>query len=236
MKKRIFCFICSALLLFSGSVPISADSLDEKPIGTSFIDRLVFFGESTTTHLRGRSTLRAEQIWANESGTARLDSTLASRPIKDASGVSITPVEVAKRERPDFIVLSFGLNGIMDFARDPSDYLAKYQKLIDTLAAASPNTEFLIQSVYPVAEDDLQADWRFSVKPQEINQKITQLNQCMQEFCETASNCDFIDTSCNLTDQNGFLRAELTTDGIHLNEHAYRLILDSFTEYGKMKV
>ena len=236
MKKRIFCIICSTFLLFCGSFPISADSLDEKPIGTSFIDRLVFFGESTTTHLRGRSRLRAEQIWANASGTARLDSTLASRPIVDANGLAITPVEAAKRDRPDYIVLSFGLNGIMDFSRDPSDYLAKYQKLIDALSSASPNTKFLIQSIYPVAREDLQTDWHFSVTPYEINQKIMQLNQCLLVFCKMLQNGEFIDTSCNLTDENGFLRTELTTDGIHLNEQAYRIILESFTEYGKTKV
>ena len=236
MKKRIFCIICSAFLLLCGSLPTCADSYDKELAGTSFIDRLVFFGESTTTHLRVRSTLRPEQVWANASGTARLDSTLASRPILDANGLSITPIEAAKKDLPDYIVLSFGLNGIMDFSRDPSDYLSKYQKLISAFSSASPNTKFLIQSIYPVAREELQTAWHFSASPEEINRKISQLNLHLQDFCKTLSHSDFVDTSCNLTDENGFLRAELTTDGIHLNEQAYRIILNCLIEYGKTKV
>ena len=225
--------IIMIVLCFCGTVPLGADQSQKDPFGADFIDGLTFFGESTTAHLQKRSSLRPEQVWANDSGTARLDSTLAQRPIRDAkTGDLISPIEAAERDTPDFLVLCFGLNGIMEFSQNPQDYLQKYQKLTDALSEASPNTRFLIQSVYPVAREEHQADWKFSVSAQEINQKIVLLNGHLERFCEGLSNVDFVDTSCKLTDSEGFLREDFTTDGIHLTSTAYALVLRCFSDYG----
>ncbi len=232
MRKRLFCLILFTALCLGHNTNVSAEPSWKDPFGADFMNGVAFFGESTTVHLRQRSSVPADRVWADRSGTARLDSNLAYRPLTDAkSGQSMTPIELAQRDQPSYLVLSFGLNGIMDFSADPDQYLKKYQKLMDLLSEASPDTCFLIQSVYPVAQKDLQADWRFSVPPDEINEKIDLLNGYLEKHCDTLSNANFIDTSCKLKDPNGFLRRELTTDGIHLNVAAYRLILSSIAEH-----
>ena len=232
--KKLLCILFATVSLFLGTISVSAEQSTKDSLGADFITRLTFFGESTTTHLSQRSKVSRMQVWANPSGTARLDSTLANRPLQDPTNDRfLSPVELAEREQPEFIVLSFGLNGIMDFEKDTADYLKKYQKLIDALSEVSPHTHFLIQSVYPVADRSHQTDWRFSVSPSEINQKIECLNSCMKQHCQTLSNADFVDTSINLKDKNGFLRPSYTTDGIHLTEEAYHEILAQFCEYGK---
>ena len=214
--------------------PVSAVRSSEESDGADFLEQLTFFGESTTTHLRQRSCIDNDRVWANASGTAKLDSNLANRPLFDLkSNYYMTPTELAQRDQPDFLVLSFGLNGIMDFSEHPDDYLKKYQKLIDALAEASPSTQFIIQSVYPVADLSHQSDWQFSVSPSEINQKINRLNDCIKGHCQTLSNADFIDTSIHLKDEKGFLMPSFTTDGIHLTERAYDEILAQFREYSK---
>ena len=232
--KRIFCLIFATVLLFWGTRSVSAEQSTKDLLGADFIDRLTFFGESTTSHLIQRSKVSGSQVWKNPSGTAKLDSTIANRPIRDPrSDRFLSPVELARRDHPEFIVLSFGLNGIMEFEKNTDDYLKKYQKLIDALAEASPSTQFIIQSVYPVADLLHQTDWQFSVSPSEINQKISHLNDCMSKHCQTLSNTDFIDTSVNLKDEKGFLIPSFTTDGIHLTERAYHEILAQFREYAK---
>ncbi len=232
--KKIVCILFATVSLFLGTISVSAEQSTKDSLGADFIDRLTFFGESTTTHLLHRSKVSRTQVWANPSGTARLDSTISDRPIQDPrSERFLSPVELAEREQPEFIVLSFGLNGIMDFEKDSADYLKKYQKLIDALSKASPHTHFLIQSVYPVADRPHQSDWRFSVSPLEINRKVEHLNNRMKEHCQTLPNADFVDTSINLKDKDGFLRPSYTTDGIHLTEDAYHEILAQFCEYGK---
>lgn len=232
--KRILCMIFATVLLLGGTITVSAEQSPKDSFGADFIDRLTFFGESTTAHLSQRSKVSRERVWTNPSGTARLDSTIADRPIRDPKSEGfLSPVELACREQPEFIVLSFGLNGIMEFEKDTADYLRKYQKLIDALAKASPNTRFLIQSVYPVADLPHQSDWQFSVSPSEINKKIDRLNDCLKKHCQTLSNADFLDTSIDLKDETGYLMPTFTTDGIHLTERAYDEILAQFREYAK---
>ena len=233
MKKNIFNIILTIALCFMSVFPVSAVRSSEESDGADFLEQLTFFGESTTTHLRQRSCIDNDRVWANASGTAKLDSNLANRPLFDLkSNHYMTPIELAQRDQPDFLVLSFGLNGIMDFSEHPDDYLKKYQKLIDALSEASPNTHFLIQSIYPVACNEFHTDWRFSTSPAEINKKIHVLNQHLENHAKKLSNADFIDTSCNLKDENGFLRSEYTTDGIHLTKDAYTTILERLQLYG----
>ena len=232
--KRILCIIFAIILSLLGTRLVSAEESSKDLLGADFIDRLTFFGESTTAHLAVRSKVSRSQVWANPSGTARLDSTLSQRPLKDPKSEKfLSPVELAHRERPEFIVLSFGLNGIMEFEKNTADYLLKYQKLIDALAKASPDTRFLIQAIYPVADLSHQAEWNFSVSPAEINQRINRLNDSMKERCRALSNVDFINTSVDLWDENGFLKGSFTTDGIHLNQEAYVQILEQLRTYGR---
>lgn len=224
--KHVFCIFLVIPLLFQGIPNVNAEQSFEELIGVDFLSELIFFGESTTTHLRCRSKLRSSQIWANESGTARLDSNLAYRPVIDPqSRRHALPVDLAKELQPKYLVLSFGLNGIAAFSQDVDDYLRKYQKLMDDFSQVSPNTRFLIQSIYPVAIAELQQNWSFNDTPKAINEKIELLNNSLQAYCKGLENADFIDTSCVLKDDAGFLRSDCTTDGIHLTEAAYQIIL-----------
>lgn len=231
-KISLLCVFLSLLCVF----PVSAMPADLREthgelrltddLGTEYLDRMVFLGESTTTHLRSRGGLRAEQVWANNSGTMKLDSALLSRPITDAkTGEHITVAQAAERYRPEYLVLSFGLNGITGFIRGKETYLGNYRKLIEKIREASPSTRVIVQSVYPVAEASCQTDWRFSVPPEQINDDIRTLNGWLTEFCDETPNVCFADTASVLYDGNGFLRGDYTTDGIHLTESAYREIL-----------
>ena len=233
MKKKLLCILIAVAVFIPCAASVNAEQTSLDLLGVDFLDQCIFFGESTTAHLKQRSALRAEQVWTTASGTARLDSNLANRPILDPkTNQSATPVELAKRDQPQYMVLSFGLNGIAEFSKAPDNYLAKYQKLIDALKEVSPNTCFFIQSIYPVARDSLQKNWQFYASPTEINQRIELLNQSLKSYFSQHSQVYFVDTSCNLKDSNGFLRDKFTTDGIHLTAAAYEVILEEFRLYG----
>lgn len=219
MKKRLFPVLFS-LLLLCGSVPAVADAADP-------VSRMFFFGESTTSHLALRGGIDPSHVWANPSGTMKLDSGILSRPLVDhATGRVCTVSELAAAYRPEFLVLSFGLNGVMVYSEKPDLFLRNYRRLIDAVRAVSPETRIIIQSVCPVACASCQSDWHFSVSPEEINRRLASLNACLLSFCRADPSLLYIDTASALTDASGFLRSDLTTDGIHLNASAYRLLLD----------
>ena len=88
----------------------------------------------------------------------------------------------------------------------------------------------MIQSVSPVAEAAHQRDWKFSVSPREINRRLTELNSRLRDFCASDPTLTYADTAAALTDPAGFLRAEFTTDGIHLTASAYAALLGALRQ------
>lgn len=222
--KKSFCLLLVLPLLLCGVFRIRADGSDP-------ISRMTFFGESTTAHLALRGGIDPARVWSNASGTMKLDSGILSRTLTDhATGQPDTVTGLAKTYRPDILVLSFGLNGVMNFSEHPDGYLRNYRKLIDAIRAVSPDTRMVIQSVCPVSDSDHQADWRFSVPPDEINRRLSLLNDRLRAFCNQDPALTYVDTASPLTDSAGFLRADLTTDGIHLTAAAYRLLLSALRQ------
>lgn len=218
MKKR-FCLVLILMFLFSVMPRTHADAPDP-------ISRMTFFGESTTAHLALRGGIDPLRVWSNASGTMKLDSGILSRTLTDhATGQARTVTELADAYRPELLVLSFGLNGVMRFSENPEGYLHNYRRLIDAVRSVSPDTRIVIQSICPVADAAHQTDWHFSVPPAEINRRLSLLNARLRGFCGEDPALTYVDTASALTDSAGFLRAELTTDGIHLSVAAYRLLL-----------
>ena len=209
-------FFLSEQSLQSGGLPSSA----------------VFFGESTTTHWQARGSLPKHMVWANESGTMRLDSTLLSRKISDPeTGASVSFADALKKYQPPYLILSFGLNGIQDFSKNRELYIGNYRKLIEYVLQNSPKTEILLQTVYPVARAEYQTDWNFSESPEIINQKIMLLNQWLEELCHALDTVRLLDTAAVLRDSNGYLSPTDTTDGIHLTSEAYEKLRSYIDEH-----
>lgn len=220
--KKLFCLCLLFGWLLSLAAPtVAADVRDP-------IDRMTFFGESTTAHLALRGGIPSERVWANASGTMKLDSGILSKSVTDPrTGQARTVIEMAATYQPQCLVLSFGLNGILHFSKSTGVYLHDYRRLINAVHEASPNTQILLQSVYPVAAAAYQTDWHFSESPEEINRKICALNECLAVFCADDIALTYCDTAAVLTDDCGFLRADYTTDGIHLTQAAYLAVKDA---------
>jgi lysophospholipase L1-like esterase len=204
---------------------ILGESEDE---GMSYIDSMIFFGESTTAHLRSRGVLSGgrdtHQVWEDDSGTKTLSSKLLSETINyPPTGEKLTLAQALEKEKPAYIVLSFGLNGISGFINNKSSYVNNYSRLINTIQNASPNTRIILQSVYPVtANCDA---WNESGA--EICRYTTTLNQWLTEIAAAHENVRFVDTASVLTDANGCLDEiyDFNGDGIHLTTEAYERIL-----------
>lgn len=219
-KLFCFCLLLGWLLSLAASI-VAADGHDP-------LDDMTFFGESTTAHLALRGGIPGERVWANASGTMKLDSGILSKSVTDPrTGQARTVVEMAATYQPHCLVLSFGLNGILHFSKSTGTYLHNYRCLIDAVREVSPDTQILVQAVYPVADATHQTAWRFSESPAEVNRKISMLNECLAVFCADDVSLTYCDTAAVLTDDRGFLRADYTTDGIHLTQAAYLAVKDA---------
>ena len=226
----IFKTVSTVFLVLALILPASAGGgfLDpSKEGGTDYRDRLLFLGESTTAHLRSRGVLAGgtstDRVLAPKSGTMMLNRRiLSARVIEPQSGKEMTIPEAVAARRPEILVLSFGLNGILGFVSQKDSYLQPYKTLIRGIRSASPETVIILQTVYPVAEHP--TEWTFSQAPDEINRAIETVNAYLPEIAE-AEGVFIADTASVLRDANGYLRADFSSDGIHLTRSGYEAVL-----------
>lgn len=203
----------------AAEVPLLSETADA---GEAYLDRMVFFGESTTTHLAARGGLPRRQVWSDQSGTRMLSPRVALDPITDPdTGDPVSLGALCAREQPELLVLSFGLNGAVYFVGHKEHYLSCYEQLIDTIQTASPKTRILIQTVYPVSRADA-----YSVDVDTLNAYLRTINGWLPEIASSHENVRVVDTASALRASDGRLRAELAdADGIHLLPAAYAEIL-----------
>lgn len=190
--------------------------------GMTYQNRLTFFGESTTAHLKSRGVLPAAQVLSDESGTKRLSARLPYETIKDPdSGESVGVLQLLEQRKPAILVLSFGLNGLSEYASDTSLFEKDYDTLLDSIQKATPKTKIILQTVYPVAkESDHFAD------PSEVNRKIGLLNATLPKIASGYENVRCVDTASVLKDLDGSLDPAFDQgDGYHLTASAYKRIL-----------
>lgn len=131
---------------------------------------------------------------------ARLDEVLSSKPAK--------------------IFLMIGVNDIK--RGTPNEYiLYNYKRIISKVKETSPRTKIYMQSVLPVTESVL-VDIYAKIK----NDKIRALNTGMKAIAEE-NKLVYVDLHNEVfADENGQLKRDLTTDGLHLKPAAYILWVD----------
>ncbi len=231
------CYVCLAALILTiaallGTLPTHAaekrtDITADASAG--ILERLFFFGESTTAHLCRHGGILdnptdARRVLRDESGTRMLDRRILSSPVLLQNGNGETQKicfsDALKKLTPQYLVLSFGLNGIMGFIRNPQSFFDAYTTLIQGIRKESPNTRIILQSVYPVRSAE-----NYSVDVDTLNAHIRTLNAWIQEIA-TQQHVDFANTASILQDTDGSLLAKYDVgDGIHLTNEAYRDIL-----------
>ncbi len=228
---------CTSESSLSVSAPPSEEQKERSSVilqetedaGDAYLDRFIFFGESTTYHLKSRGVLsggtETKQVWGPDNGTVNLDSTVTTLRIRyPDTGDYLTVGEAMAQKRPDFLLLTFGLNGApYNLKRGKEAYLSVYRTLLDELQAASPTTQILLQSCFPVAANmDMS---HYSLTLDELNDAIRTINQWTLSLAEEYD-LPYLNTAEILTDEDGRLKSDYQNgDGYHLTRAAYLDIL-----------
>ena len=219
-------------LLCAMTVSAQAESREPFVLSKTQEDALsgvFFFGESTTAHLARTGGIfdTAEgrgKVLRDESGTRYLDMRILSSPViyyGEGRPEQVSFAEAVERAQPRVLVLSFGLNGITRWSRDPDAFLRNYRALIESIRSRSSGTHILLQSVYPVGENTV-----FSLSKEELNRQICHLNAHIASLAGECEAVDYVNTAALLADESGALSPTYDMgDGIHLTNEAYDVIL-----------
>lgn len=227
--NRIFIsLLCLAALLLCGCGSAAAVSEENERTSTSFLDTLTFLGDSTTAHMLSRAPLRdgtaSKQIWAAKNRYLNLSSRITYEKIVcPETAKEMTIAEAAAIVRPAYLVITLGVDyGVYYYRNDQKTFALYYEKLIDAIKAASPETVIILQSIFPVGRGS-------SVI---TNEMVDRANGTIAEIAERRS-LVFVDAATPLKDDEGYLAPAYcySEDGIHLTRAAYEVIFENLKKY-----
>jgi len=122
------------------------------------------------------------------------------------------------RTQPERIYLMIGIN---DLIREVDDQtlLKNYRKIVRRLRRVHPQTQIVVQSILPHGGEESTWEGRDRL----IAIPVSRIQQLNQELAVLAQEEDvkFLDLYPLFTNAQGYLRADLTTDGLHLNRQGY---------------
>lgn len=213
--NRIFLFFLALSLMLGGCQRTKAAEEQGK---NDFLDNVSFLGDSITAHMTSRAKVSPAQVWATKERYLNLDSRITyARIIAPDTGEEERIADVAARLNPPYLVITLGVDyGVYYFRNEPQTLVKHYERLLDEIAQASPQTQILVQSILPVT----------AACKSITNAMIDTANAALREM-SVRRDIPYLDTQSVLRDENGFLRAEycFSEDGIHLNARAYEAML-----------
>ena len=173
----------------------------------TFGNNVAFIGDSRTQAFLMYAGLKDVKDYTNIG--LMVDTAITKKFITNDNGEKITILEDLKNKNIDTIYIMLGINELGWVYS--SVFIKEYEKLIDKIQEIKPNCEIIVQSIIPVTKNKSDKDNTYN------NGRIKEYNTLIKEMADR-KNIKFIDLVPVLTDENGNLPEEASTDGIHLNK------------------
>lgn len=122
----------------------------------------------------------------------------------------------------DQIVLLIGTN---DIGKEVpmSRALTNLESVIQTISRDYPLSQIKLVSILPVHQGE---EYKQTVYIR-TNEKIKEWNQAYQELASAYMQVEYVSVFENLLDQEGQLKSDYTTDGLHLSVSGYQVLSES---------
>lgn len=190
--------------------------------GQEYLDKIIFIGDSTTYSFLyygkltgGKDSL---QVWTPASRTLTLDHATTTTILYPDTNEEITIQDAVSRKKPEILVITLGVNGISYMNEEY--FKSAYTKLVDMIADASPDTQIILQSIFPVA-----TNWEMTKSIN--NEKINNANAWIRDVSDSCE-VRYLDTiSVLAVDDGGYLpQTYQNGDGLHLSTTACDIVLN----------
>lgn len=126
----------------------------------------------------------------------------------------------------DQIVLLIGTN---DIGKDIpiNEALDNLERVIQSIARDYPLSQIKLLSILPVNEGEKYKQTVYI----RTNEKIREWNQAYEALVSAYMQVDFVPIYDSLTDSEGQLKKDYTTDGLHLSVAGYQALSEALKEY-----
>ena len=219
-QKAWSVFLIFAFLMF---FPLKTVADSDDPV-----DRMTFFGDSTTAHLALRGGIPQERVWSGVGSTVLFETVNAVKCVhlqKENRDLSLA--EAVALKKPRILVITVGVSGGAGRLSRES-FVDIYRELLLSVRKASPETKLLVQSLLPLSDKSVKHYKRLT------KEAVVQANGWVRELCAELQ-IPYVDTHAKLIDPNtGYLKPEYQNDEyMHLTAQAYEVILANLRAYAK---
>ncbi|WP_164714223.1 GDSL-type esterase/lipase family protein [Chitinophaga rhizosphaerae] len=121
--------------------------------------------------------------------------------------------------QPAAVFLLIGINDLLFTDISPDKLASDIVEIARQLHHRSPGTKIFVQTILPTGKKELVAN-------------IKETNRLVRERRKVGG-FTLIDTHALFADENDLMKAELTTDGIHLNEQGYAVWVEKLKTFFK---
>ena len=195
---------------------------ETKAVSEDPVDRMTFFGDSTTAHLALRGGIPQERVWSGAGSTVLFETVNRTKCVhlqKENSDLMLPQATALKK--PEILVITIGVSGgAGTMSREA--FTEIYRELLLSVRKASPKTKIIVQSLLPLSDRSTKHYKRLT------KEAVLQANTWLQELCEEM-NIPYADSHSKLIDPNtGYLKPEYQNDEyMHLTSKAYAVILEN---------
>lgn len=137
----------------------------------------------------------------------------------DRYWISNTIAKTAENFKPEILVLAIGLDGGInrEYPLTDNECAEIWRTLITSILEASPDTVIILQSVLPLGANAPDT-YRFTTNDAILRFNSTMLHIATELHAQT-NRVFYLDTASAMTDEEGYLKASYSDDGVTLNEN-----------------
>lgn len=181
-------------------------------VGDEWFENVLFIGDSRTCGLRDCARSGNADYFCMVSGNVfSVDSSSTTASDKTFSNMTLNALLSSRTY--DKIFIGFGIN---ECGYPVSSFIAKYNKLIDSIQALQPDAKIILQGIMAVSKKKAASADYFSMNNiNEFNRRIEKLADGEKVF--------YIDVNPSFALDDGHLPAYMSGDGVHLYAKYYVL-------------
>ncbi|WP_052446900.1 GDSL-type esterase/lipase family protein [Candidatus Soleaferrea massiliensis] len=194
-----------------------------EPVDDSYFDDTLFIGNSRTEGLKLYSGLTNATFY---SSTGLTVAGALEKPVVETDAGCITIPEALKQRAFGEVYLMMGINELGWYYSDV--FLEDYAELIDDIKAAQPDAVIYLQSILPVSREKSDSDEVINMK------KIGEYNELIKQLARDKG-VVYLNVGECMSDDDGYLIDDATTDGIHLNKEYCLKWVDYLKTHTKRK-
>lgn len=186
----------------------------EKKEAETYYKDTAFIGDSRTQGLQINAGIRSPKFFAGRG--LNVKNALTEKVVLGKGGKKYTVIESLEGKQYKKIYICFGLNELG--WSYPEVFIARYKDLIKAVRDKQEKAEIVVYGILPVTKKKSDGDKIFNMK------NVKKFNKLIKQMAKEIE-ITYADLAPAIKDKEGFLPAESTVDGVHMNKDYCKRIL-----------